>query len=356
MIPPPPATDVAPSLARCVAELFVFYQTHLPDPPERKIHFVPLREPAGAAAAGVDSSRVDAPPPLDAAALVGSSAAATGGAGSPLSGGLTVPQRVGRGPRALSQMWVAGTVDPAADEPSHSSSRANAHITGAIAAAQHFDVLAATTAVPADKARLLAVIEGSGDSIIAFNKWTRETVSKKLSEVRDEEATRTRLAHQLEREVREHARRTRSVRQLSLGNVPLGARFARRPLDAEPSGEGGCTTVAESAPGSAARLRPRAQQATVNFDLDAFTQPALRDVPASGAGKDHAGAAAPPSLVELDAAPLDRKQVGGRAATDPKLIGCTPSSRSHATTAWTGLAGVSADGGISERQSIGQEG
>jgi hypothetical protein len=81
------------------------------------------------------------------------------------------------------------------------------------------------------------MIEGSGDSIEAFNGWTRAIIGKKLNEAHDAAATRARLARQLEREVREHARQGRPGRQLSVSNVPLSALFSRR--RAEPEGDEG---------------------------------------------------------------------------------------------------------------------
>jgi hypothetical protein len=45
-----------------------------------------------------------------------------------------------------------------------------------------FDVRQARTALASDKVRLLALIEGSADSLDDFSRWTREMVAHKLAE------------------------------------------------------------------------------------------------------------------------------------------------------------------------------
>jgi hypothetical protein len=49
--------------------------------------------------------------------------------------------------------------------------------------ARSFDVRKAEATSPTDKVRLLAIIDGTGDSIDAFNEWTRALIETKLTDV-----------------------------------------------------------------------------------------------------------------------------------------------------------------------------
>ncbi|KAG8465492.1 hypothetical protein KFE25_002799 [Diacronema lutheri] len=110
----------------CVVELFVFYQTHLPEPPEGRTHFVTLRDRSADAR-------------------------------SPPSPG--APDERGRALREVEATRCT-----------------------VLSAARQFDVREASATLADDQARLLAVIEGSGEGFDEFNAWTRSLVIRKVEE------------------------------------------------------------------------------------------------------------------------------------------------------------------------------
>jgi hypothetical protein len=178
-----------------VTELFVFYQAHLPDPPDQKIHFVPLR-------------------PRDISSVIVETAAQ--------HASQTNSRR--RAQSHISSLSLRSAIE--------ANALASTSVTtaAAIAAVLAFDVRNAMATMPADKVRLLTVIEGSGDSIDEFNKWIREMVSKKLDEARNEGEARAQLVRQFERESRANRR------SLSFGHIPLGA-FSTERLSIGSSGQ-----------------------------------------------------------------------------------------------------------------------
>jgi hypothetical protein len=154
-----------------VAELFVFYQTHLPDVPVHKIHFR-LCFTAAAATTTTTTTTTTAPlprSPLRRLAPLSAMAAAD----AELADGF------GAGPGGESDD------DGAAAARALAGAQAAAAATAAATAA--FDVRHARTALASDKARLLALIAGSGDSIGEFNAWAKAMVSKKAAEAAERE-------------------------------------------------------------------------------------------------------------------------------------------------------------------------